>query len=158
MRGCKISQGFRAAQGLKAAQGFTLVELVITIVVGSVVVAFMALFIVTPVSGYMAQTRRATLVDEADGALRFMGRDLKSALPNSVRVATSGTVTAVEFLASIDGARYVDGGPLANSALALDFTTTATAFSTAVPFSQITLPEPRSTSPPAPPPTKTWSP
>ncbi len=103
-------------------------------------VAFMALFIVTPVSGYMAQTRRATLVDEADGALRFMGRDIKSALPNSVRVTTSGTVTAVEFLATLDGARYVDGGPLSNPALALDFTTAATAFSTAVPFSQITLP------------------
>jgi MSHA biogenesis protein MshO len=137
---CNPSRGFNGSPSRNGSRGFTLVELVITIVVGSVVVAFMALFIVTPVSGYMAQTRRATLVDEADGALRFMGRDIKSALPNSVRVTTSGTVTAVEFLATLDGARYVDGGPLSNPALALDFTTAATAFSTAVPFSQITLP------------------
>jgi MSHA biogenesis protein MshO len=129
-----------AARTPHTSRGFTLIELVITIVVGSVVVAFMAMFIVTPLLGYTAQTRRATLVDEADGALRFMGRDIKSALPNSVRVTTSGTVTAVEFLSTLDGARYVDGAPLANPALALDFTTTDTAFSTSVPFSQITLP------------------
>jgi len=123
-----------------AERGFTLVELVITIVVGSIVVAFMAMFIVTPISAYSAQTRRAQLVDEADGALRFMGRDVKSALPNSVRSTTSGTVTALEFLGTLDGARYLDGGPLSNPALALDFTTAATAFSTTVPFTQLSLP------------------
>jgi MSHA biogenesis protein MshO len=137
---CNRSPDLNGSPSRNASRGFTLVELVITIVVGSVVVAFMALFIETPMSGYLAQTRRATLVDEADGALRFMGRDIKSALPNSVRVTTSGTVTAVEFLATLDGARYVDGAPLANPALTLDFTSADTAFSTAVPFSQITLP------------------
>jgi len=62
-------------------------------VVGSIVVAFMAMFIVTPMQAYTGQTRRAELVDEADSALRLMGRDLRSALPNSVRVTSSGTVT-----------------------------------------------------------------
>jgi MSHA biogenesis protein MshO len=127
--------GRRSAQG-----GFTLVELVVTIVVGSVVVAFMAMFIVTPMLAYSAQTRRAELVDDADSALRFMGRDLKSALPNSVRITTSGSVTAVEFLGTLDGARYLDGGPLANPALVLDFTAADAAFSTTVPFTQLSLP------------------
>jgi MSHA biogenesis protein MshO len=81
------------------ARGFTLIELVITIAVGSAVVAFMALFIVTPMSTYTAQTRRAMLVDAADSALRFIGRDLRAALPNSVRVSASGSVTALELLA-----------------------------------------------------------
>ena len=84
-------------------RGFTLIELVITIVVGSIVVAFMAMFIVIPMEAYSAQTRRAQLVDDADSALRFMGRDLRSALPNSVRVTSSNTV--IEFLATVDGAR-----------------------------------------------------
>jgi MSHA biogenesis protein MshO len=118
----------------------TLVELVITIAVGSVVVAFMALFIVGPMNSYAAQTRRADLVDEADGALRFMARDLRSALPNSVRVASSGSVTALELLATLDGARYQDGGPLGNPALELDFTQADGAFATTVPFTQLTLP------------------
>lgn len=121
-------------------RGFTLIELVITIVVGSVVVAFMAMFIVTPMLAYSAQTRRAGLVDDADSALRFMGRDLAGALPNSVRITTSGTVTALEFLGTVDAARYVDAGPLANAALTLDFTAADGAFSTTVPFTQLTLP------------------
>ena len=120
--------------------GLTLVELVITIAVGSVVVAFMALFIVGPMNAYSAQTRRADLVDEADGALRFMARDLRAALPNSVRVATSGSVVALELLATVDGARYQDGGPLANPALELDFTQADGAFATTVPFTQLSLP------------------
>ena len=122
----------------RAARGFTLIELVITIAVGSVVVAFMALFIVTPMTTYTAQTRRATLVDAADSALRFMGRDLRAALPNSVRVSPSGSV--LELLATVDGARYQDSGPLSNPALALDLTAKDGAFATTVPFTQLTLP------------------
>jgi MSHA biogenesis protein MshO len=121
-------------------RGVTLIELVVTIAVGSVVVAFMALFIVMPLNAYTAQTRRATLVDESDSALRFMSRDIRSALPNSVRVATSGTVSALELLATADGARYQDNGPLSNPALVLDFTTPDGAFATTVPFTQLTLP------------------
>jgi MSHA biogenesis protein MshO len=124
----------------RVARGFTLIELVITIAVGSVVVAFMAMFIVTPMTIYTSQTRRATLVDAADNALRFIGRDLRAALPNSVRVSASGSVTALELLATVDGARYQDSGPLSNPALALDFTAADGAFATTVPFTQLTLP------------------
>jgi MSHA biogenesis protein MshO len=122
------------------ARGFTLIELVITIAVGSVVVAFMALFIVMPMNAYTAQTRRAGLVDAGDSALRFMARDLRSALPNSVRTAASGSVTALELLATADGARYQENGPVSNPALVLDFTAPDGAFATTVPFTQLTLP------------------
>ena len=124
----------------RVARGFTLVELVITIAVSSVVVAFMAMFIVAPMTIYAAQTRRATLVDAADSALRFIGRDLRAALPNSVRVSASGSVTALELLATADGARYQDSGPLSNPALALDLTAADGAFATTVPFTQLTRP------------------
>jgi len=127
-----------------AARGFTLVELVITIAVGSIVVAIMAMFIVTPMTIYTAQTRRAALVDAADSALRFVGRDLRAALPNSVRVNPSGS--ALELLATVDGARYQDSGPLSNPALALDLTAADGAFATTVPFTQLPLPLPWSSS------------
>jgi MSHA biogenesis protein MshO len=120
-------------------RGVTLIELVVTIAVGSVVVAFMALFIVTPISAYTAQTRRAQLTDDAESVLRFMGRDLRSALPNSLRIASSGSVTALEFWATLDGARYRDQG-LPNDPLSLDFAAADAAFSTTVPFTQLTLP------------------
>jgi MSHA biogenesis protein MshO len=121
------------------ARGFTLIELVITIAVSSVVVAFMAMFIVTPMTIYTSQTRRAMLVDAADSALRFIGRDVRAALPNSVRVNASGSVTALELLATVDGARYQDSGPLSNPALALDFTALDGAFATTVPFTQVPI-------------------
>ena len=121
-------------------RGTTLIELVITITVGSIVVGFMSMFITLPMNAYSAQTRRATLVDSADSALRFMARDISSALPNSVRTGTSGSVNALELLATIDGARYRDGGPLSNPALELDLGSADTAFSTTVPFTQLTLP------------------
>jgi MSHA biogenesis protein MshO len=143
MRGShiRLSAAVLGARQRAGALGFTLIELVITIAVGSVVVAFMSMFIVMPMNAYTAQTRRAALVDASDSALRFMARDLRSALPNSVRTATNGgNVTAIELLATADGARYQDNGPVANPALALDFTTADGAFATTVPFTQLTLP------------------
>ena len=120
--------------------GFTLIEMIVTIVVGSIVVAFMAMFIVIPMDAYSAQTRRAELVDDADSALRFMSRDLASALPNSVRVSTSGTVTAIELLATVSAARYRDGGPLSDPTQELDFTATDTEFATTAAFANLTVP------------------
>jgi MSHA biogenesis protein MshO len=123
-----------------AARGMTLIELVIVIVLSAIVVSFMSILIVTPIDAFTAQKQRAQLGDAADSALRLMARDLRSALPNSVRATVSGTVHAIELLATVDGARYQDNGPLTNSALWLNFAATDTGFSTTVPFSQITLP------------------
>jgi MSHA biogenesis protein MshO len=122
------------------ARGMTLIELVIVIVLSAIVVSFMSMLIVTPIDAFTAQKQRAQLGDGADSALRLMARDLRSALPNSVRTAAGGAVVAIEMLATVDGARYQDNGPLANSALWLNFAATDTGFSTTVPFSQITLP------------------
>jgi MSHA biogenesis protein MshO len=115
----------------------TLIELVVVITLSAIVVAFMTMFIVQPVDAFMMQKQRAQLSDAADGALRMLARDLRSALPNSVRTATSGTVVAIELLATVDGARYQDNGPLGNAALWLDFSQADGAFSTTVPFTQI---------------------
>jgi MSHA biogenesis protein MshO len=121
-------------------RGMTLIELVVVITLSVIVVTFMANFIIVPMNAYSGETQRALLSDAADGALRLLGRDLRAALPNSVRVSSSGSVVALEFIATIDGARYLDSGPLSNASLWLDFTTADAAFSTTVPFSEITLP------------------
>ena len=120
--------------------GFTLIELVVVITLSAIVVTFMARFLLTPVEAYAAQSQRAQLADAADGALRLLSRDLRAALPNSVRVTSSGTVTALELLATLDGARYRDNGPLTDPTQWLDFSQAEGAFATTVPFSQVTLP------------------
>lgn len=122
------------------ARGFTLVELVVTIAISAIVVSFMAMFVLTPVKAYDAQARRAELVDAADSALRLMARDLTLAVPNSVRIGGSGSITALEMLSAIDGARYRDGGPLTDPARELDLSAADGAFATTVPFANITLP------------------
>ena len=97
-----------------------IIVIAITAIVGSMV----ALFLRAPLDSYIAQDRRARLADAADSALRRMGRDIRLALPNSVRVATVGGMVYLEFLGTRSGGRYraQGGGDI------LDFTAADTSF------------------------------
>jgi MSHA biogenesis protein MshO len=66
-------------------RGFTLIELVVVMVVTGVLAGILVVFFSPAFSNYMAAGRRATLSDMADGAMRRMARDIRSAVPNSVR-------------------------------------------------------------------------
>jgi MSHA biogenesis protein MshO len=68
----------------------------------------------------------------ADRVLRFMARDIRSALPNSVRTRTNGTIVAVEMMNTIDGGRYRSTGStsVATQDQELDFTAADAVFST----------------------------
>jgi MSHA biogenesis protein MshO len=119
--------------------GFTLIELVVTIVVASIVVGFMSIFISGPMQGFMDQTRRSRLVDAADTALRRMSRDVRRALPNSIRTTTSAGVAALELLGTVDGGRYRREAP--GSALQiLDFAAADNSFDVIAPFTQVAKP------------------
>ena len=87
-------------------QAFTLVEMVIVIAATGVMAAAVALFLRWPFQAYLDAARRAEMTDTADGALRRIGRDLRVALPNSVRIAAAGGATCVEMLPTITGGRY----------------------------------------------------
>jgi MSHA biogenesis protein MshO len=86
--------------------GFTLVEMVVVIAILGIVSAMVAVFIKRPVESYVDSARRAELSDIADTALRRMMRDLRLALPNSIRVTSVGSVTYLEFLLTSGGGRY----------------------------------------------------
>jgi MSHA biogenesis protein MshO len=121
-------------------QAFTLVELVITIALSLIVVSFMAQFMSVPVQGYADQARRARLVDLADNSLRRLTRDVRNALPNSLRVRVNGTVVALEMLAVEDGARYRDTPPPADTDNHLEFSVADTDFNTVGGFANIAKP------------------
>lgn len=87
-------------------RGFTLVEMVVVIAIAGVVAASVAMFIRQPVVSAMDTMRRAEYSDIADTALRRMARDIRRAVPNSVRVALVNGVYYLEFLQTRSGGRY----------------------------------------------------
>lgn len=90
----------------KSQQGFTLVEMVIVIVITGILGAMVATFIRSPVQGYLDSARRAEMSDIADTALRRLARDVRTAVPNSLRLANCGANPCVEFLPTKNGGRY----------------------------------------------------
>jgi MSHA biogenesis protein MshO len=144
--GCKIfpNHFLSTACSLRPAalrqRGYTLVELVVAISLASIVVAFAAMFIITPVHSYNAQARRAELVDSTDSVLRLVGRDVRAALPNSVRAVRNGSVVALEMLAAVDAVRYRNSGATSDPTQELDFSGPDTSFATLSRFDGITRP------------------
>lgn len=89
----------------RRARGVTLIEMIIVISITAIIAGAVAVFISRPIEGYADATRRAELTDIADTALRRMTRDLRTALPNSIRI-TPGAVVYLEFLQTSAGGRY----------------------------------------------------
>ena len=76
------------------------------IVITGILAGMVAVFIKAPVDGYVDSVRRAELTDAADTALRRISRDVRTALPNSFRLASVGGSSCVEFLPTLGGGRY----------------------------------------------------
>jgi len=87
------------------SRGFTLVEMVVSIVIVGIIVAATVYF-VFPIRQTVDTALRAELTDIADNALQRIGREVRLALPNSVRVTTSGSSAFIEFLAIKTAGRY----------------------------------------------------
>lgn len=121
-------------------RAFTLIELVVTIILSTIVVSFMSMFIAAPVAGFADQTRRVELTDLAENTLRRFARDIRRALPNSVRTTANGSVVAVEMLNSVDGVRYREQPPPDDPDKQLDFSQADTAFNSVGRFTQIARP------------------
>lgn len=114
-------------------RGFTLIEMVIVIVLGGIIAAMTVSILTLPINAYVDSTRRATLTDVAESALRRMQRDIRAALPNSIRI--SGNGQTLELLHIVDGGRYraqlavdASGAIINGGNNILDFTTNDTSF------------------------------
>lgn len=112
-------------------RGFTLVEMIVVIVITAIIGTVVAVFLRAPVQGYVDTARRAEMTDIADTALRRVSRDLRLALPNSVRVtgACGGNTTCfVEFIPTTGGGRYRDSTDALGGGNILDFSIADTSF------------------------------
>lgn len=88
------------------AAGFTLIEMIMVIVITGIIAGMVAVFIRAPVQGYVDSVRRAELTDQADVALRRIARDVRLALPNSLREVEADR--SFEFIMTKSGGRYRD--------------------------------------------------
>jgi MSHA biogenesis protein MshO len=125
----------------RTQDGFTLVEIIMVIVITGIIGGMVAVFLKAPIQQYLDVARRADMTDIVDTAQRRIGRDLRLALPNSVRVkgvcGGAGTTCFIEFLPTTGGGRYrsdAGAGTLCaavagnNEGDALSFDTTDTCF------------------------------
>jgi MSHA biogenesis protein MshO len=85
-------------------RGFTLIELVMVIALAGAVAVMISSALSRPLEGFVAQSRRAALVDLAAGALNRMARDIRLAVPNSVHLNADGT--AIEMFNVLGAGRY----------------------------------------------------
>lgn len=87
----------------RKAKGFTLIELIMVIVIVGILSTMTTEIMTLPVKSYIDLERRTTLVDSAEITLRRMQRDIRRALPNSIRI-TGGSM--LELLHTSHGGRY----------------------------------------------------
>ena len=95
-----------ALSSRQASRGFTLIEAVMVIMITVIIAAAVAVFIGNPLKSYTDSARRARSTDVADVALRRIARDVRLALPNSLRVMQSGGINYIEFIMTSAGGRY----------------------------------------------------
>ena len=106
-------------------RGFTLLEMVMVIVILGIVGSMVAVFMRRPVDAYFDTARRAALSDAADTVVRRVARDIRMALPNSLRQSSG---QCIEFIPTKTGGRYRAEPNAAGNGDILDFSTTDGSF------------------------------
>jgi MSHA biogenesis protein MshO len=126
-------------------RGFTLIEFILVIVITSVLAATLVVFMRPALESYLAVRSRADLVEQADAALRRMTRDVRVAVPNSIRIPSA---QCFEVLPSSQGGRYrmepdtvndsgPDCSPGPSCSAALDTTQATSVFDVLTPLAPI---------------------
>ncbi len=105
---------------IRSSKGFTLVESVMVIVITGIIAATVAIFIKPAIDAYVSSTHRAELTDAVDTVLRRLSRDVRAAVPNSLR---QHSTTCIEYAPIKAAGRYRKEG-----AGALDFSVSVDQF------------------------------
>ena len=86
--------------------GFTLIELIIVMLLTGILAGVLFMILRGPLQTYIQVERRVALADILETAMLRMTREIRLALPYSVRTKSSGGAKAVEFIRTLDGGRY----------------------------------------------------
>jgi MSHA biogenesis protein MshO len=88
----------------KNQAGFTLVEMIFVVVILGIIASIGSGFVVSAMDSYRAAQVRNQLVQRGRLTLEQMSRELRMAVPNSVRISASGL--CMEFMPIITAANY----------------------------------------------------
>lgn len=88
---------------IRGSKGFTLIEMIIVIVITGIIASTVAIFIKPAIDSYTASVHRAELTDAVDTALRRLSRDVRTAVPNSLRQHSN---TCIEYAPIRAAGRY----------------------------------------------------
>jgi MSHA biogenesis protein MshO len=83
--------------------GFSMIELIVVIIIMGILALIIPTIIQGPMRAYVQVQQRADLAAIAETALQRMTREIRLALPNSIRIDSGN---AVEFMRTLDGGRY----------------------------------------------------
>lgn len=114
------------------SKGFTLIELIVVIAIIAILAAGASKFIANPLQSFIDIEARANLTDRADGALQVMKRQIRNALPNSLRVSTGANASTnnsfLEFIPIKQAGRYRASKGSGGSGNELDFSLSSDSF------------------------------
>ena len=90
----------------RTQRGFSLLEAIVVLVVLGIIGASIGMFITGPMRSAVDLAARADLADAADTAIRRLERDVRRALPNSLRITNVGSTVYLEYLELRTAGRY----------------------------------------------------
>ena len=93
---------------MRRAAGFSLIELIVVILILGILSAGTAIYIVRGMQAYTDTVRRDRLTAVARAATERVVRELRNALPNSIRLASNGGVECIEFVPVDSAGAYLE--------------------------------------------------
>ncbi|UMM03411.1 prepilin-type N-terminal cleavage/methylation domain-containing protein [Vibrio campbellii] len=87
-------------------RGFTLIELVLTIVIGSIIMLGIAGYVQVGMKGYVDASSRQRIQTQAQFVLEKMAREIRHAVPNSFAMTNTADESCLSFVPTLNSGYY----------------------------------------------------